>query len=692
MRLALLLLLLVAFAPALFAVDRQGTSAEVSDRQFVLELFQNQENEFASEEIQAYQTRYPKGAFLDEMLYLQGRLAEREKDFAKAQKTYLQLAKSHPNSPYQAEGQYHQALATIGLGAYKKGVGQLKNFQQKYPKSPLDSWGVLGRAYVKLQAYPDAVKAFSFALQSKPKDIELLWEIAWAQEWAGQQTEAHIGFKGLLDQEISGPQKAKILYQMASDNLKNKMYPEAYQGFKEQWSLYPQKDLDLQSKFWCAETVVLWGEKAGEDREKEALWLLQQNQQSPAPIQPLASLRHQGMLQERLGNPGEALNLYQQLAASDPKVPSEVPLALHRAELAQALGQVDLALSILEHRPVGVVSRDLRLEAAVWTLLIHQKDCPGIIKRAAQNPVESEAGWYGLGVCQVDAGQDKQAVESLRHLSPSSPWERQASAVYLSVLEREKALAEALALADRGLTAGLEPPVLYLNAKIRLLRQTNRKEAVLWGEKTLEQKPHLLGESPFVLQLALAYGGEPRSPKRPLELLRIGQGQLSDPAQIQWVLEKRRALLLGAKDYQGLLGLFKEALVIEKAPEARLSLQLEIVKLKIQTGGAAPLKDLATLAQGKGYVAAQAAEILAETKISKKDYPGAAKDLKQGLTKKGTPELTQRLNYRLAQVYQANSQWELSLAEYQKVAAKKGPFRRQAKKQVKSIQGYLRDR
>jgi len=685
-------LLLTLWASNSGAAPREADSPELSDRQFIVELFQQGEDEFAAEEIESFESNYPKGSFLDEMLFLKGRVMGRMGRHLKAIDLFEQLGSSFPSSPYRGESEYYQGLERLALGQNERAIKELRNFAKNYPNSLLEVWPFLGQAYVGVKQYPKAARAYGFALEKKPQSLELRWSLAWALSWAGDEKRAHQEFEQLLALKITETQRAEILFQVATDHLKSKKYLLAYQGFKQQWSRYRHPTLDSKGRFWCAETVVAWGLEAGNDRIEEALWLLEQNQEQKTPLQPLTGLRHQAVLQGWLGRKAASLELYQQLIQKDPRLAKEVELTLHRAQLAIELGNRTLGRKILEEGVSQEGEVDLRLETRLWTFLVEEKDCAQIFEQQKRRAVKSEVGWYAVGSCEATAGRTKEAAAALRQLKPSGWWEAQGAVAYLSVLETEGADAEALALSERALEAKVKPRLFFLNAKLRLLAKSAPDRAIEFGEKSLETSTYLLGEPDFLLELAQAYGNPPSKPKRPLELYRLAQGQLEEDTKIKWVLEKRRSLLLGLKDYLGLLGLYQEALSREKDKAAQGKLRLEILRLQIQTGRSFAAEELQSLGGEPGPVGAQALEIAAELNIGQKKFHQAAQGLEKALAKKIDSRLSLRLHYRLAQVYQASNQWNLALTHYQKVSGSASAMRSQAKKQAQAIQDYLSGR
>lgn len=669
-------------------VNREASAEEAQDRQFVVNLVQESEWTFAFEEAQGYLKRYPAGVFADEMLFALGRIGAKTGKPKEGLAALEELAKNHPQSPYLEEGRYLLGLEYLEAKSYQKALETFEAFVRDYPASAFSPYQPMGRAKVGLKDYAGAVVLFKKGLEKTPKDLSLQLDLAWAAAWAGQTQAAGKRFVALLKEPIESDQKARIAFQLGVDRYQAKDYAGAYGAYKDQWTRWPLAELNQTSRFWSARSVLAWGVEAGPERQKEALWLLEENLKAPKPIEPLQTLRGVAWLQEQLGLLAEAQTSYGRLQTLDPVAGQDAALTLHRAELAQALGDSAQAKTILLAALGRTQGETDPLEARLWTYLQAQGDCAGLLDRAKKRTLTGEAAQEGnlsLGHCLFAAKRYKEAVKAYAQLDPH--WAPQAFANHRAALEALKNYPAAVRLLDQALADPRygQRPVL-LETQLRLKLAAKDPLVLAWGEEQLAGEPELAKQGGYLLLLGQAHRqAQKPNRRRAEELLSLAQTRFASVQEKLSVLEQRRQLLEG--DDQSLITLYQEAAILEPEPRKRLALGLEIVKLKLKTGAEAP--ELEALSGETGQIGAEALALKAELEIGQKDYPQAVALLDQGLAKKPPLALENRLKFRKAQVLQAAEDWHGALAQYQQLAKTKNPYSRQSAKQAKAIEAYL---
>ncbi|OGH02396.1 MAG: hypothetical protein A2600_06505 [Candidatus Lambdaproteobacteria bacterium RIFOXYD1_FULL_56_27] len=690
-KMGLVLLVVLGLVGVLAAQDqgvREAGEEEAKDRQFVVNLVQESEWAYAYEEAQAYLGRYPAGVFADEMLFALGRIGAKTGKPKEGQAALEELAKTYPQSPYREEGRYLLGLGYLEAKSYQKALETLEALVRDYPTSAFFPYQPMGRAKVGLKDFAGAVVLFKKGLEKTPQDLSLQLDLAWATEWAGQTQAANKRFAALLKEPIDPDQKAKISFQLGVDRYQAKDYAGAYGAYKDQWTRWPLPELNQTSRFWSARSVLAWGNAAGPERQKEALWLFEENLKAPKPMEPIQTLRGIGWLQEQLGLLAEAQGSYGRLQTLDPVAGQDAALALHRAELAQTLGDPAQAKMILLAALGRVKGETSPLEARLWTYLQTSGDCAGLLDRAKKRTLAGAAAQEGnlsLGHCLFAAKRYKEALKAYGQLDAN--WAPQAFANQLAALEALKSYLAAVRLLDQALTdLRYGPRPVLLETQLRLKLAAKDPLVITWGEQQLAAEPELAKQGGYLLLLGQAHRqAQKPNRRRAEELLALAQTRFSRVSEKLSVLEQRRQLLEG--DDRGLISLYQEASLLEPEPQKKLALGLEITKLKLKVGEEAP--ELEALSSEPGAVGAEALALKAELKIGKKDYLQAVALLDQGLAKKPPSPLETRLRFRKAQVLQAAEDWHGALAEYRQLSKTKNPYSRQSAKQAKAIEAYL---
>ncbi|MDT8447131.1 MAG: tetratricopeptide repeat protein [bacterium] len=671
---------------------REASPAESADRGFVLNLIKDGESDFALKEIAAYRVRYPQGVFRDEMWYLEAEVLRRAGRLDEAARAYAEMNRRFPASPYREDALFQNARIQLESQNFSQAEALLVLFEREFSGSDKPVMRLLGQARLGAKDFTGAAQALQKAFEQEPKDWKLRLDLAWALAWSGQQEAAHQHFEALLKSAITKLEKAKIVHQLGADAYARKDYAAAYRLWRKQLEGYPDAALDAQSRFWAAEAVLLWPKAP----QKTKLWALAaygENLAQQKPVEKNRSLRHRGLLNERLGRIGAAEDDYARLQNSDVQAGLDNQLTLHRAALAQERGDLELARRIL----VAALGREPAepgpLEARLRGLLFAQERCEEAILRSAERPLvgegaEESAFW--LGRCYLQGQRYRNASGMFASLEPQGDWAFAAIPYYISALVAQKRWHEALQWVERALEDRRTQDLwTYREEKLSLLLELKQSaQAVAFGEP-LATEPNATGRFLFLLaQVFESRDGAPTR-QRALELYKRAQKSFTSTEDRRASLERRRRILSQGPDAAALLALYQEALPLESDPAAKRALRLEIARLQSSLGQSVSA-ELSNLAQGQDDPAAEAWALLAEEEIAKKAWAQALKALGEGLSRAQDQDLRWRLLYRRAQVAQAAEDWPAALADYQSLTKQANPFKRQATKQVQAITAYLK--
>lgn len=689
MRLKLVLvLLLLALAGGLSAQTlREAGPAEAADRRFVLQLIEDGEAGFALKEIEAYQKRYPKGAFADEMWFLKARLHQDRGETEAALEAYGTLRQRFAETPYRAEAQLEQARLLLAKEQYAEAEALLAQFQRESPETQAPVNRLLGQARMGQKDFSGAAQAYQEAYKNQPEDRQIRLDLAWSLQWAGRAQEAAPHFEALLEGPTPKGEKAQIAFELARHAYAAKDYTRALRLWKRQLDYWPHAELDRKARFWAAETVVMM-EKPNKQQVQWALEAYNQNLAHSEPVEAARSLRHRGLLFERTGRLGAAEDDYARLQNLYAEAGQDAQLTLHRAQMAANRGDLELARRILV-AGLGRGPQDpAALEARLRGLLFQMDRCEEAILRSAQNPLSGPArqeSAYWLGRCYLKGNRYRAASGMFAILE--GHWAQQAAPFYLDALEAQGRHREALRLAEKALEqADLKGKALFVEAKLRLLLQTEQSANAVEYGKSLKPLPS--ARAAFLLGQAHEKRGGKQHLQTALELYNQAQRGFEETENQRAALERRRRILVQLQDTQALAGLYQEALALEEDPAGKRRLQFEAARLQLPAPAAQ--ETLQSLADGEDETAAEALGLLAELRIAQKDYTQARKLLSEGLAKTQVPKRRWRLTFRRAQTAQAEEDWQAALKDYQKLAQNQSPFAAQAAKQAQAIETYLK--
>ncbi len=713
---------------------REVSPEEAEDRDFIRNLFKDKHYTFADEEADGYLSKYPSGAFRDEIIFVRAQIDTINKKYTKALDKYDLLLKKHRGSPYVENSLYLAGVLRIQLGEMEKSGDCFRSLLRQYPKSKFRSKASfhLGQLAFKKKKWKNAEGRFQTSLRtkglSKKQKLEARRLLAWTYHFQGQRKPAKDLFLKLLDSDLSGGNKANICFQLAIDAQKDKRYRDAINWHERLLRNWPNSKSQYKTRFLLAESLyqihASFPSKLTLAEKQKATKLFTQNLGLPNPIEPVNSRFYRGWLYFALQLDEKAEQDFRWLQKNRRKYARDINMSLTRADYFEKkrnwkmANQMYFAALKFQKKPVErnslffyVIRNEYRL-----------KNCKSVLrwKREIDPALEvldpTELRFY-TGKCQFVAKQWEQAGYNFSKIPLESRFGGLIFMDYLTVFRRTYNLEGGVDLLERASKhSKLGSREQMLTLKVEFCSYRKHWPCTLRAmEETTVEVPGKNNDPWFLMNMAMIHDRIIEAPEdirrnwrnpaaQPLEYHekqalsyyetsyeRLPKDRTEEALSILDILIKRYEK---KKNYRKVASLYQKALVLVKNPSRKADLTMGIAKIQLDRFKNKPeaqkwlyrlhLKD-------DLEVNFEASSLLAELLIEKEDRTEAIKVLlalsRQPI--KGT-QWYFPVHYRLGELFQNMEKWDEASNHYSLVANTKQntPLKKDARARLLKIRKY----
>jgi TolA-binding protein len=691
---------------------KEASPIEVEDRDLIHHLLEDKYYVYAREEAEAYLEKYPEGIFRAEIQFVLAEIAVTNNALKKALSYYNAILDQHPDSDLFEDSLYLSGILHLRLNQSSQGREKLRRLIKQYPQSRFlfRTYLKLGELAFKENNWTTAAVYLETTVKNgdlKPaQQLEARNYLAWTYYFQKKTEEAHQLFLELLKSDLPSEQKTKIAYQLAIDAQQKKDYPTAISWHKQVMEKWPHPDFTDKSRFWIAESLFLMHQssKKGISKadKKRAIRLYSQNLRLKNPVESENSHYHRGWFLLDLGQQTAAEKDFAWLQSRNKRYGKNIELTIIRARYYESKSNWRKANRI--YRSALKLQDDAESKNELLTGIIRndfqQKNCKQVI--ASYEKISLPAGkttadeiLYYTGTCYHQEKQFKKAESVLRRINLTSRFAILSFDYYMDTLRQ-----------NNKPKSGLQ----YLK-KIQNVAQFQDRERIL------------LYQTEFQLDLELWF----QALKTMKELVSVSPGKKKDPwfllnvAQTldqvvlsmknsQWRSQRptlksedyyrKQAIIYYRESYKYMpleqtavrLSILEILIQHHEAQKAwktlsyqyntaiqlsrderqkdRFAYRLANIMIKLGENSDKIIRILETVhGRANLEVNYKASALLAELYIKKQNYEAAIDTLidlaRQPIDK--TPWFS-KVHFRIAELYQAQEQWQPAIKHYSKVA------------------------
>ena len=171
----------------------------------------------ASETVSAFLDDFPDSRFLEEVLYISGRLLERVGDDTRALEQYRKIAQYRGDSPFRAKA-YESGLELVQrLRRWEEVTAIGREYLQEFPQAVRSSGVhlILAEAFYQQEQYREGINHYESALTAETGEVsvsEVSLKIAWGYYKLGNLQRASENYSRVVENYPESPEVEEALY------------------------------------------------------------------------------------------------------------------------------------------------------------------------------------------------------------------------------------------------------------------------------------------------------------------------------------------------------------------------------------------------------------------------------------------------------------------------------------------------